>query len=297
MIEYTAEKILITENDMNYAFLIISAFLFAMQFLFNQRFRKNNGDGMDSALTFSLYTNGISFLILLILNKFQLNINWFSLIISLVYALVLLGYSYSGLKSFATANLSVYSIFAMLGGMLLPSAYGIIFCNEDFGIAKAVCFVLIIVATAMSFEKGGKKGGNLKYYLAVFVLNGAVGVLSKFHMSNTELAVDSRSFMATVNICVFLMCLAYHLIKNRRFPVVPLKEIANLSAYAFCSGIGNMLCLIALTVLPASVQYPITTGGVMAFSTLISIIRKEKPSAKTIIAAVIAFVSTILMMF
>lgn len=282
---------------MYYAFLIISAFLFAMQFLFNQQFRKRNGDGMDSALTFSLYTNGISFLILLVLNKFQLNINWFSLVIALIYALVLLGYSYSGLKSFATANLSVYSIFAMLGGMLLPSAYGIIFCKEDFGIAKAICFILIIIATSMSFEKGGKKGGNLKYYLAVFMLNGMVGVLSKIHQSDSELAVDSRSFMATVNICVFLMCLAYHLIKNHKVPLVPLKEVANLSCYAFCSGVGNMLCLIALTVLPASVQYPITTGGVMAFSTLISLVRREKPSARTIVAAAVAFVSTILMMF
>lgn len=282
---------------MNYAFLIIAAFLFAMQFLFNQNFRKTNGDGMDSALTFSLYTNGISFLILFALNKFHLQINWFSLLIAFIYGLVLLGYSYSGLKSFATANLSVYSIFAMLGGMLLPSAFGIIFYKEELSLSKIICFVLIIVATAMSFEKGGKKGGNLKYYLAVFVLNGMVGVLSKLHTSNAELAVDSRSFMATVNICVFAMCLAYHLIKNHKIPRVPVKEIANLSAYAFCSGIGNMLCLIALAALPASVQFPITTGGVMAFSTLISLIRREKPSAKTIIAAVIAIISTVLIMF
>ena len=121
---------------MNYAFLIIAAFLFAMQFLFNQQFRKNNGDGMDSTFTFSMYTNGISFLILLALNKFHLEINWFSFVIAVVYAIVVLGYQYSGLKSFATANLSVYSIFAMLGGMLLPSAYGIIFYKEDSSVVK-----------------------------------------------------------------------------------------------------------------------------------------------------------------
>lgn len=282
---------------MNYAFLVIAALLFAMQFLFNQQFRKRNGDGIDSTFTFSLYTHGISFLILFALNKFHLEINWFTFIVALIYAIVVLGYAYSGLKSFATANLSVYSIFAMLGGMLLPSTYGIIFFKEELSVSKIICLVLIIVSTALSFEKGGKKGGNLKYYLAVFVLNGMVGVLSKTHAASENYAVDSRSFMATVNLCVFVICLGYHLIRNRRFPVVPFKEIANLSCYAFCSGIGNMLCLIALTELPASVQFPITTGGVMVFSTLISIIRKEKPSARTIIAAVIACVSTILIMF
>lgn len=283
---------------MNYAFLIIAALLFAMQFLFNQQFRKRNGDGMDSTITFSLYTHAISFLILLALNKFHLEINWFSLVIAAVYAIVVLGYQYSGLKSFATANLSVYSIFAMLGGMLLPSAYGILFYNEELSVSKIICFVLIIVSTAMSFEKSDKKGGSpLKYYFAVFVLNGMVGVLSKTHASNAELAVDSRSFMATVNLCVFVICLAYHLIKNRRVPLLPLKEIGNLSCYAFCSGIGNMLCLVALTALPASVQFPITTGGVMVFSTAISLIRGEKPSARTVVAAVIACVSTVLIMF
>ena len=282
---------------MNYLLIIIADLLFALQFLFNQQFRKRNGDGIDSTFTFSMYTNGISFLILLVLNGFRLHFTWFSLLISAIYAVVLLCYAYSGLKSFATANLSVYSIFTMLGGMLLPFAYGVIFCNEEFTLAKGFCILLIGTATALSFEKGKGKGNNLKYYLAVFILNGLVGVLSKVHQSNTDLCVDSGSFMATVNLWVFAVCLIYHLVKNRKVPLLPLKEVGNLGCYAACSGIGNLLCLIALTSLDASVQYPIITGGVMVFSTVISIIRKEKPSPRTLISAAIAFVSTVLIMF
>lgn len=277
--------------------IIIADLLFALQFLFNQQFRKRNGDGIDSTFTFSMYTNGISFLILLILNKFSLNFTWFALLISAIYAVALLGYAYSGLKSFATANLSVYSIFAMLGGMLLPFAYGVIFCNEAFTPAKAICILLIGISTALSFEKGKSKGNNLKYYLAVFFLNGLVGVLSKVHQSNTDLCVDSGSFMATVNLWVFAVCIIYHLVKNRKVPLLPVKEIGNLGCYAACSGIANLLCLIALTSLDASVQYPIITGGVMVFSTVISIIRKEKPSPRTLISTAIALGSTILIMF
>lgn len=280
-----------------YGLLIAAAFLFAFQFLFNQNFRRANGDGLDSTVTFSTYTNGISFLILLILNGFQLKITWFSLLISFIYALVLLGYQYSGLKSFATANLSVYSIFTMLGGMLLPLAYGVIFCDEKLSFFKVMCVVLIIIATVMSVEGGKGKGNNLKYYISVFILNGLVGVLSKIHQSGAELAVDSRSFMATVNLMTFILCIIIQLVKNKKIQLVPIKQVANLGAYAFCSGIGNLFCLIALTSLPASVQFPIITGGVMAFSTLISLIRKEKPSAKTLVSAVIAFASTVLIMF
>lgn len=282
---------------MMYALILIADLLFALQFLFNQQFRKRNGDGIDSTFTFSMYTNGISFLILLILNGFKLSVTWFSLLIAAIYAVVLLGYSYSGLKSFATANLSVYSIFTMLGGMLMPFAYGVLFCNEAFTLPKAICILLIGVSTALSFEKGKGKGNNLKYYIAVFILNGLVGVLSKVHQSNTALCVDSGSFMATVNLCVFAMCLVFHLVKNRKIPILPLKEVGNLGCYAACSGIGNLLCLIALTTLDASVQYPIITGGVMVFSTVISLIRREKPSVRTLISAAIAFVSTVLIMF
>lgn len=281
----------------DYIFVIIADLLFALQFLFNQQFRKRNGDGIDQTFTFSMYTNGISFLILLIINGFTLKINLISFIIALIYSVVILGYAYSGLKSFATANLSVYSIFAMLGGMILPFAYGVIFNNEGFSVSKAVCVVLIGVATALSFEKGKKNSKNIKYYFAVFLLNGLVGVLSAIHQSKNGEAVDSGSFMETVNLCTFVICLAYHLIKNRKIPLLPIKEVGNLACYAACSGIGNLLCLIALINIPASVQYPIITGGVMVFSTLISIIRKEKPSAKTIIATAIACGSTIFIMF
>lgn len=282
---------------MMYALLTAAALLFAMQFLFNQQFRKLNGDGDDSTVIFAGYTHGISFLIMLILSGFKLEITWFSMLIGAIYAIVVLGYNYASLKSFATANLSVFSIYAMLGGMLLPLAYGVIFCKEELNIFKIFCIILIGVATSLSFEKSETKGNNLKYYFGVFILNGMVGVLSKIHQSNTELAVDSKSFMATVNACVFIICLAYQLIKNKKIAKVSLKSLGSISGHAFCNGIGNLFCLIALVSLPASVQFPITTGGVMVFSTIISLIRKEKPSVKTLISTAIAFISTVLMMF
>lgn len=281
----------------DYIFVIIADLLFSLQFLFNQQFRKRNGDGIDQTFTFSMYTNGISFLILLIINGFSLKINPTSFFIALIYSVTILGYAYSGLKSFATANLSVYSIFAMLGGMILPFSYDVILNPSRFSVSKGLCVLLIGVATALSFEKGKKNRKNIKYYFAVFLLNGLVGVLSAIHQSKNGEAVDSGSFMATVNLCTFVICLCYHLIKNKKIPLLPIKEVGNLTCYAVCSGVGNLLCLIALINIPPSVQYPIITGGVMVFSTLISIFRKEKPSAKTIIATAVACISTIFIMF
>lgn len=280
-----------------YALLFTAAFLFALQFLFNQQFRKYNGDGIDSTLKFSMFTNGLSCIIMLVLGKFQFRITWFSFLIGVLYAVVLLLYSYASLKAFATANLSVFSIFTMLGSVLLPTAYGFIFCKEEISLPKIICIALIILSTALTFEKSESKGNNMKYYISVFILNGMVGVLSKMHQSNTQFAVDSYSFMATVNAVVFIFCFSYLLIKNKKLPSVNIKEFGSLAGYAASNGVGNLFSLIALKELPASVQFPIVTGGVMAFSTLISFVRKEKPSVRTVISVVIAVAATVLIMF
>ena len=284
---------------MYYGMLASAALLFALQFFFNQMFQKSRGDGMNSAVTLSLYMHGISCLIMLVLNKFHLNITWFSFLMAVIYAAVVLGYSFASLKAFATANLSVFSIFAMLGGMLLPLAYGVIFRHEPFPITKIICVILIGVATAMSFEKGKKNKGNMKYYLLVFVLNGTVGVISTIHQTKPELAVDSFSFMATINLCVVVFCTLFQLIAYKKLTRVTFKEFGCSAGYAVCNGVGNLLCLLALA-LPgtnASVQFPIITGGTMFFSTALSIIRKEKPSAKTIIAALATFAASVFIMF
>ena len=280
-----------------YLILILAAFLFAVQFLFNQQYRQLKGEGLDATMTFSLYTSAISFVILFVLGGFRLHITWFSLLIAVLYAAVCLLSSYAGLKAFGTANLSVYSIFMMLGGMLLPFAYGILFANEALSFAKALSILLICTAVGCSFEKGTEGKNAYRFYAAIFVLNGLVGVLSKIHLSVPSLAVDSYSFMATIQLALLVMCLFYCLITRQGIPKQSGKLYLCLSGYAVCNGIGNLFCQIALTSLPASVQYPIITGGVMVFSTLISLVRREPIGGKTYLAAGLACLSTILILF
>ena len=280
-----------------YLILILAAFLFAVQFLFNQQYRRLKGEGLDATMTFSLYTSAISFVILFALGRFQLHITWFSLLIAVLYAAVCLLSSYAGLKAFGTANLSVYSIFMMLGGMLLPFAYGILFANEALSFAKALSILLICAAVGCSFEKGAEGKNAYRFYAAIFILNGLVGVLSKIHLSVAALAVDSYSFMATIQLALLAMCLLYCLMTWQGIPKPSGKLYLCLSGYAVCNGIGNLFCQIALTSLPASVQYPIITGGVMVFSTLISLARREPIGGKTYLAAALACLSTILILF
>ena len=183
------------------------------------------------------------------------------------------------------------------GGMLLPFAYGILFANEALSFAKVLSILLICTAVGCSFEKGAGGKNAYRFYAAIFVLNGLVGVLSKIHLSVPALAVDSYSFMATIQLALLAMCLLYCFITRQGIPKQSGKLYLCLSGYAVCNGIGNLFCQIALTSLPASVQYPIITGGVMVFSTLISLVRREPIGGKTYFAAALACLSTILILF
>ena len=94
-----------------------------------------------------------------------------------------------------------------------------------------------------------------------------------------------------------VICVALKIKKSRRSYKICKKAAAYCLGYAVLSSIGNLFLLLALKELPASVQYPIVTGGVIALSTMISAIKKEKVSIKNFIAAVLAFSASILMAF
>jgi multidrug transporter EmrE-like cation transporter len=60
--------------------------------------------------------------------------------------------------------------------------------------------------------------------------------------------------------------------------------------YGVLNKIGNFLLLIALAHLPASVQYPMVTGGVMICSTVICFFTHQKPGKREIASLVLSFV-------
>ena len=279
---------------MYYLMITVSAFLFSLQFMFNNGYSKEYVRGWDSSLKFSFYSSITGLVALLFINKFQMDVSLFSLIVAFVYGAVCIALSYSSIKAFQYANLSVYSVFSMIGGMLLPFVYGIM-CGEEFKSVRLICCVLIVISVAMSVKKGEQAKRAIKYYIAVFILNGMVGVISEFHQMNTGLCVDSASFMILTKITTIFIS-AILLFKERKTTFMITKKAFLYSAmYSVVNSIGNLILLLALIHLPASVQYPIVTGGVIIFATIIDIIRKEKPTKKEIIAACVAFLSAALM--
>lgn len=274
--------------------IILSALIFALQFMLNDGYQKESGSGWSSSLKLSLYSSMVGFIALFAINGFKLRISIFSIVVGLVYSVVCILLNYFTVKSLKHANLSVYSIFSMIGGMIVPFVYGLL-CGEEFKVIRILCCILISVSVAMNAGTGGNSKNAFKYYMAVFILNGMIGVISKFHQSYPEYCVDSADFLMiskiiTAGLSVILIVLT----KEKNF-AVSIKAFGYSAGSAVLNSVANLLLLIALLNLPASVQYPIVTGGVIVFSTIIDIVRKAKLKKREIIASLIAFAASAVM--
>ncbi len=279
---------------MYYLLICVAAFLFSIQFLLNDEYGKECGNTWAAALKFSLYTSISGFVALFCINKFKLEITAFSAVAALVYGAVSVALVYSSIKAFIYANLSVYSVFAMIGGMILPFMYGVL-CGEKLTLMKGICCFLIAVSVFASINKGESSKKAIKYYIAVFILNGMVGVISEFHQSNASLCVDSGSFMCLTMIASALISLVLILLTKEKSFAITKKASVCAILYSVITSVGNLLLLISLLHLNASVQYPIVTGGTIVFSALISVARKQKLTKREWIGAAVACVSTIFM--
>ena len=280
---------------MYYSMIAISALLFSMQFMFNDGFVKENGNGLSTALKFSFYTSIVGVILLFFINSFHFDVSWFSIAIAMVYSLVCIVLSYCSVKAFSYANLAVYSVFSMIGGMILPFIYGAVM-GEEITFMRVLCCFLICLAVIITVQDGKTNKKAFKFYIGVFVLNGMVGVISSFHQSKETLCTDSSSFLALTKIITLLICSVLILIKRNSFKISKKSLLLSVGNAGFNS-IGNLMLLIALLHIPASVQYPIVTGGTIVFACIIDKMRKVKVTNKELIAAILALVASVFMAF
>ena len=280
-----------------YSLVIIATVMFAVQFLFNQKFQQSYGSDTKATLVFSLYKSAVASIIMLIISGFKITITPFSVLLAFISSVSGIMMLYFSLKAFSIANLSVYSVFSMLGGMILPFLLGVCFYDEKLSVLKIACCVLIVLAVLLNIQKGENGKKALLYYMAVFVLNGMAGVISKIHQSSGYPITDSTGFTFLINIISVIICSVWLLVKYKKVPLVKDKNLLYSSGYGVLNGVGNLFLLIALSNLPASVQYPLVTGGVMVFSTVISVLQKEKLTKKDYIATAVSFVASVLIIF
>ena len=185
--------------------------------------------------------------------------------------------------------------------------------TQILGIVLLTGFIILqaVSQSDPNTENGGKQSTKTKIIffvlcLAIFLLNGLTGVIAKAHQIS-EGAVDEISF--TVISCaltamISLILLALEFLRNRKeksrqvMTTLKMKPMWIMVLIGAATYTGNYLHLLAANDVPASVQFPLVSGGVIVLSALISFgAFKEKLSVREWISIGGAFLATVLFAF
>lgn len=316
---------------MYYAMLIGASFLFGSQFMVTKAFEKNYGKTVRASLLFSLlyslFAGVIFFIIKLVSSGTVFNLNPFSLCMAFGLSLVNILSSAIGIKTLALGDIAVYSLFLMLGGMIVPFFAGIVFLKESVSVCNLIGVAIMIIALCLPvfFGKKNKNAGEAQtdgdtkkktsvffYVLCVFlfILNGLSSTLSKFNSVREGAALGAEFTFYTYGIQFVISLAAFALTtalgksdktqNEEKQPGILFRPVAIGCGAAFgaVNGTAFLMSSVAAEHVVAVAQYPLITGATILFSSLLAFLfYREKPTALQLVQIVISLAATILFMF
>lgn len=316
---------------MYYAMLIGASFLFGSQFMVTKAFEKNNGKTVRASLSFSLlyslFAGVIFFIIKLISSGTVFNLNPFSLCMAFGLSLVNILSSAIGIKTLALGDIAVYSLFLMLGGMIVPFFAGIVFLKESVSVCNLIGVAIMIIALCLPVFSGkqNKNAGEAQtdgdtkkktsvffYVLCVFlfILNGLSSTLSKFNSVREGAALGAEFTFYTYGIQFVISLAAFALTtasgksdktqNEEKQPGILFRPVAIGCGAAFgaVNGTAFLMSSVAAEHVVAVAQYPLITGATILFSSLLAFLfYREKPTALQLVQIMISLAATILFMF
>jgi drug/metabolite transporter (DMT)-like permease len=281
---------------MYYAIVLFSVVMFGGCFALNDVYRKWRSSHLVSSMENACFGSLAGLTVLLAISGFDFQVSPFTLGMAFLASLSTVAFAFFSFKALDSTNLSLYSLFAMLGGMVLPFFQGILFYGEKITVAKIICVVLICIALLLTVSRNNNKKGTV-YYIGVFILNGMMGVLSKIFVSAPFEKTSAQWYSIWIAVFTSAISGVLWLILSRkhRLPRYTVKAFGVSALSGSLNQVANFLLVIALAHLDASVQYPMVTGGVIIVSTCICFFGKNKPSTRELLSVCIAFLGLMIL--
>lgn len=305
---------------MEYFILFVAVLCIFIQFNVNKVYQKKFVSGMSDILFYPFLCGVIGVMFFTILGYFLYgslpDFTMFSFSISILQAVISTFSFIIGILIMKYGKMSEYSMFMMLGGMILPYFFGIIALDETVSATQIIGLCILIFALPFSTIKPKNnieqtKQPKLYYILCIliFFINGSTSIVSKVHSINVE-AIPAANFVVYVNlwqavingvIYVIFTAINKKIDKPTDKTAVQkafshkTKSVITIAIYAIVSGFGFLFQLIAAETVPAVVIYPFVTGGTIVLSTIgARIFFKEKVSVPMFISIILSFAGTIL---
>lgn len=283
-----------------YLMLILSTVVMAVDFCLDKQYQRIAGTSMRTGLRYNIIWGALVTVIFFVINGCKLNITKFSLIMAVAFALCIVIYKIIGLTILKSGGISLYTMFLMTGGMIVPYVYGLISLGESFEILPFIGLITVLTAVVMAYYGTVKFSKTLLVLcIIVFVVNGLTSVITKVHQTETVMpAVSSMELLILTSLSrSILSAIAYPFAvksDNAKTPF-PRSCITVIIVSALICGVSNMINFTYAKTIPATVIYPIITGGTILFSILGDrLIFKEKLTKKMTIGVVLCIIGLIM---
>lgn len=293
------------EEFFGYGMLTLSTVMFGVQFFFNDMFRRNYGNSFHDTLVCRIGGGLFSLVALVIIQMFQqgkivFEYSHYALVMAFITNISSFFLTFCSLKALGKINLSTYSLFMMLGGMVLPFFTGILLHGEALTVGKLLCFVIVMVALFVVKGVGKSTSGTI-YYVGIFVLNGMSGVLSKLYhelpnVNPSFVKISSAGYSILMVLISLVLAGGMILFVKGEKKKLNFKAVFAMGGGTILNKIANLLLIEVLLILPASTQYPFTTAGTIIVSAIISLFTDKKPTKRELIAVAIAFVGILMLL-
>lgn len=301
-----------------YILLIIAVFLFSIQFVFTKVYQKQRGNSFLAAIIMGIIACIAFIPYYLILNGGKIEFTIYSFFISLISSLLNIVCTVFGLKVLSVANLSVYSIFLLLGGMLVPSVYGLL-TGEKITSLKVISILFVIVSLLLTVQKDEKNKKTSLYavigYAIIFLTNGLTSVCTFMHQKSNLDTVSTEGYLLlgafsrlALSLIILIVYMIWKKIKHKekaKLAIDGMNKVASLRGwmisiavvlgYAAVHGTAQLLSTMTATYLDASVQSTIITGGCIFLSAAFGLFFGEQFTKKGLLSLSFALVSVVLM--
>ena len=315
---------------MQYLFLFLACTLFSVQFIFTKLFSRGASEKTHIGIWYGCFVAVCIMLYLFPMNHFQWEFTPTAGLIALLFALCGVTINLSNIQAMRLGNMAVVTTYLLIGGMVLPFAYGVLALKEDCSPLKLIAITVLIAAIIPNLFQGKKENENKRSRkeiiafhalgLIVFTLNGLISILTTIH-SLHENKISSEGFTFLCAFCQFILTLlfligytVYKRIKGEKnalryvwidvtnsalaTPKKLLFLLCFVFCYALCNGGGNIFSQESLTAgMPSSVQFPVISGAVIVFTALFgSWFFGEKISQMNALSLILSVIGSVLFM-
>ena len=229
--------------------------------------------------------------------NFSTEIIPYSIAFAIVYTLATIG----EVLSIKTGSLAITSLIISYS-LLIPTIYGLIFQNEKLTYLKGFGIGFLLLSLFLIREKMGKsdKGGFsvkwLIYVTITFFTNGLCSVFQTMQSKKFEGAQDNN-FMIYSLLLSFVVLIILSLVFNKKVMGESVKKGFVLAAASgICNGATNLLVMLIVVLVSASVFFPVLSAGGLVVAFFVALIfYKEKFIPRQIVGLSFGLVALVLL--